>query len=176
LTSFSHLGKIYKKESTSSNIIFGSAHIVESSVMKTGACLMMFVFAFALAGLCSAVDNALCPDMIRVEQRAISPSPEWSITYNPAPHQLEMVTFLSGPPQENASLVYDEKSEVKGGWVGTWKFPRDPRGYWIRCSYEGTRAELSRRLPDSVSVCRVIYTEGMYFPSGLPVIKKIECR
>ncbi len=87
-----------------------------------------------------------------------------------------MVTFFSGPPAEKASLVYDKKSKVKGGWVGTWDFPKDERGYWIQCSYEGTRAELSRRLPDSVSVCRVTYDQGSHFASGLPVIRKIECR
>ncbi|MFI5296300.1 MAG: STY0301 family protein [Thermodesulfovibrionales bacterium] len=53
---------------------------------------------------------------------------------------------------------------------------RDGGGYWIRCSYRGTRAELSRRLRNSVSVCRVAYDNSSRFPSGLPVIRKIECR
>lgn len=144
--------------------------------MKLGTCLCTFVFALVLAGICFAADEVWCPDTIKVDQKAIPPSPEWGVSYNSLPPQLEMVTFFSGPPQENASLVYDEKSKTKGGWVGTWTFPRDAGGYWIRCSYSGTRAELSRRLPDSVSVCRVTYDNGSHFPSGLPVIRKIECR
>jgi len=144
--------------------------------MKLGSWLCTFVFALTLAGISFAADGAWCPDTIKVDQKAIPPSPEWSVSYNSLPHQLETVTFFSGPPQENASLVYDEKSKTKGGWVGTWSFPREAGGYWIRCSYEGTRAELSKRLPDSVSVCRVTYNDGSLFPSGLPVIRKIECR
>jgi len=144
--------------------------------MKSCTCLSMFIFAFVLASLCSAGDKVWCPDTIKVEQKAIPPSPEWSISYNSLPHQLEMVTFFSGPPQENASLVFDEKSKIKGGWAITWNFPRDSGGYWLRCSYEGTRAELSRRLPDSVSTCQITYDDGSRFASGLPVIQKIECR
>jgi hypothetical protein len=144
--------------------------------MKLVTCLCTFVFALVLAGTCFAADEVWCPDTIKVDQKAIPPSPEWSVSYNSLPHQLEMVTFFSGPPQEKGSLVYDEKSKVKGGWVGTWNFPRDAGGYWIQCSYRGTRAELSRPLPNSVSICRVTYDDGSRFPSGLPVIRKIECR
>lgn len=144
--------------------------------MKLGTCLCIFVPLVLLAGICFAVEEAWCPDTIKVDQKATPPSPEWSISYSSLPHQLEMVTFLSGPPQDNASLVYDERSKTTGGWIGTWRFPRDAGGYWIRCSYRGTRVELSRRLPISVSVCRVTYDDGSHFPSGLPVIRKIECQ
>ena len=144
--------------------------------MKRGICVCTLMLTLALAGMCLAADEVSCPDTIKVDQKAIPPSPEWDVSYSALFHQLEMVTFFSGPPQENASLVYDEKSKTKGGWVGTWNFPRDAGSYWIRCSYRGTRAELSRRLPDSVSVCRVTYDNGSHFPSGLPVIRKIECQ
>ena len=144
--------------------------------MKNASCLCTFVFSLVLTGICFAADEVWCPDTIKVDQKAISPSPEWSVSYNSLPPQLEMVTFFSGPPEENASLVYDKRSKVKGGWVGTWNLPRDERGYWIRCSYGGTLAELSRRLPNSVSVCRVTYDDGSRFASGFPVIRTIECR
>ena len=144
--------------------------------MKSGTCLCAFVFALALTGVCLAVDEAGCPATIKVDQKAIPTSPEWAVSYSSLPYQLEMVTFFSGPPQENASLVYDKKSKTRGGWIGTWSFPKGSSGYWIQCSYGGTRAELSRRLPDSVSVCRVTYDYGSSYPSGLPVVRKIECR
>ena len=143
--------------------------------MKSGSYLCTFVFTVVLSGICFAADEAFCPPTIKVEQKAVSPH-EWRVSYNSSPTDLEMVTFFSGPPEENASLVYDEKSKVKGGWVGTWRFPKDPAGYWIRCSYGGTRAELSRRLSDSVSVCRVTYDETVHSVSGLPGIRKIECK
>ncbi|MGO9954259.1 MAG: STY0301 family protein [Dissulfurispiraceae bacterium] len=129
-----------------------------------------------LSGICSAADSVRCPDTIEVDQKALHPLPGWSVSYNSLPLQIEMVTFFNGPPQENASVVYDKESKTKGGWVATWNFPINDGSYWIRCSYRGTRAELSRRLPGSVSVCEVTYDDGSSFPSGLPVIRKIECR
>ena len=115
--------------------------------MKPGTCLCTFVFALVLTGICFAADEVWCPDTIKVDQKAIPPSPEWSVSYNSLPHQLEMVTFFSGPPQENASLVYDEKSKTKGGWVGTWNFPIDAGSYWIQCSYSGTRGRTVQAPP-----------------------------
>ncbi|HTR44439.1 MAG TPA: STY0301 family protein [Thermodesulfovibrionales bacterium] len=144
--------------------------------MKSVLSLCAVVLALGLAGICFAGDEAWCPATIEVDQKAVSPPPEWSVSYNSMPHRLEMVTFFSGPPEKNASLVYDKRSRTTGGWIATWNFPRDAGGYWIRCSYEGTRAELSRRLPDSVGVCRVTYDDASRFPSGLPVIGRIECR
>ncbi len=134
------------------------------------------MIAVLLTGICLAADETWCPGAIEVDQKAVPPSPEWGVSYSSQPHQLEMVTFFSGAPEENASLVYDKKTKTRGGWVGTWNFPKDDRGYWMRCSYAGTRAELSRRLPDSISVCRVTYDDGSRFASGLPVIRKVECR
>ncbi|MGO9611453.1 MAG: STY0301 family protein [Dissulfurispiraceae bacterium] len=144
-------------------------------MMKLGLYLCAFVTLFWMAGVCLAAEEAWCPDTIKVDQKATPPSPEWSISYSSLPHQLEMVTFFSGPLEDNASLVYDEKSKTTGGWIGTWRFPLDTGSYWIRCSYSGTRVELSRRLPMAVSVCRVTYDDGSRFPSGLPGIAKIEC-
>ncbi len=144
--------------------------------MKCSSCLWNFIFAFLLNGFCFAADDVLCPDTIKVEQKAVSPSPEWEVSYSSLPAQLDMITFFNGPPEENASLLYDGQLKIKGGWIGIWHFPKDDRGYWIRCSYEGTRAELSRRLPVSVNVCRVTYDEGVHFASGLPAIRKVECR
>ena len=144
--------------------------------MKRSACLSTFVFALMATGICFAADKVSCPGTVTVDEKVTSPPPEWRLSYSPLPRRLEMVTFFNGPPAEDASLVYDKRSKTKGGWIGTWQFPKDEKGYWIRCSYEGTRAELSRRIPDSVSICRVTYDDGSLFASGLPVVRKIECR
>jgi hypothetical protein len=144
--------------------------------MMRGVFVYMLVLAIASTSPCLAAGETWCPGTIKVEQKAESLPKEWRLSYDSSPNDLEMVTFFSGPPEENASLVYDERSKAKDGWVATWKFPKDPTGYWIKCSYAGTRAELSRRLPDRVSVCRVSYDESMHLPSGLPIIRKIECR
>jgi len=144
--------------------------------MKSITSLYTLGFALVLTGICFAAEEVWCPGTIRVDQKVVFPPAEWSVSYNSLPHQLEMVTFFSGPPEENASLVYDKRSKVKGGWIGTWNFSKDDKGYWIRCSYEGTRAELAKRLPDTLKRCRVTYDEGVHFASGLPAIRKVECR
>jgi hypothetical protein len=144
--------------------------------MKCGVFVCMLVFAVASIGPCFAADETWCPGTIKVEQKAESPSKEWRLSYSSSPNDLEMVTFFSGPPEENASLVYDQRSKAAGGWVGLWEFTKGPAGYWIRCSYGGTRAELSRRLPDWVNSCRITYDESMHSASGLPGIRNIECR
>ena len=89
--------------------------------------------------------------------------------------QLEMVTFYDGPPEEDASLVYDELVEGKDATTATWNLPQSGKGYWVKCRYRGTTLELSKQLPASVSVCRVIYERNSKLPSGLPAIRSIDC-
>jgi hypothetical protein len=123
----------------------------------------------------SAAD-LLCPDAVSVKQNGAPPAPEWSVSYSATPTALEMVTFYSGPPREEASLVYDDFVRGKDSSTATWKFPKDPRGYWIKCSYRGTTVELSKVLPPTVSSCRVTYDREATSASGLPAIKRIACQ
>lgn len=87
-----------------------------------------------------------------------------------------MVTLYSGPPKNEASLDYDEFVSTNDSSVATWKFPKDPQGYRVKCSYRGTTLELSKPLPSPVSSCRVIYDREAGLPSGLPAIKRIACQ
>lgn len=138
-------------------------------------------FSLALAGSCisalpAAAADSLCPDAVSVKQAGAAPAPEWSVSYSASPNQLEMVTFYSGPPKAEASLVYDDFVNAKDSSTATWKFPKDPRGYWIKCSYRGTTLELSKALPATLSSCRVTYDRAAGSPSGLPAIKRIACQ
>jgi hypothetical protein len=117
-----------------------------------------------------------CPDSLVVSQVAKAPSPEWTVSYSSLPVDLEAVTLFDGPPEERASLIYDETSEAGEEWTATWKLAANPRGTWVRCSYRGTTAELSRKLASSVMVCRATYEKAEKWPSGLPVIRLFECR
>jgi hypothetical protein len=120
--------------------------------------------------------GSLCPDTVSVKQTGAPPAPEWLLSYSGAPSELEMVTFYNGPPKEEASLVYDDFVRGKDSSTATWTFPKDPRGYWLKCSYRGTTLELSKALPPSVSSCRVNYERQAASPSGLPAIKRITCQ
>jgi hypothetical protein len=138
--------------------------------------LSVVVAAMLLAALPAFAGDSLCPDTVSVKQTGAAPAPEWSVSYSATPSQLEMVTFYSGPPKEEASLVYDDLVRAKDSSTATWKFPKDPRGYWVKCSYRGTTLELSKALPPTVSSCRATYDRQAASPSGLPTIKRIACQ
>lgn len=123
----------------------------------------------------SAADS-LCPEAVSVTQTGTAPAPEWSLSYSATPSRLEMVTFYNGPPQDEASLVYDSWSNAKDTSIATWKLPKDSRGYWIKCSYSGTTLELAKALSPAVSSCRVTYEREAPSSSGLPAIRSIACR
>jgi len=139
--------------------------------------LLFLAVAATLLTACSASAAAsLCPETVSVKQTGAPPAPEWSVSYSGKPSELEMVTFYNGPPKEEASLVYDDLVRGKDSSTATWKFPKDARGYWVKCSYRGTALELSKALPATVSSCRVTYDRQGGSPSGLPAVKRIACQ
>lgn len=143
--------------------------------MRTLSLLFAVAAMLVTASPASAAD-LLCPEAVSVKQTGAPPAPDWSVSYSATPTGLEMVTFYSGPPKEEASLVYDDFVRGKDASTATWKFPKDPRGYWIKCSYRGTTLELSKALPPTVSSCRVTYDRETTSASGLPAIKRIACQ
>jgi hypothetical protein len=138
--------------------------------------LFLALAAMLLTTRSASAADSLCPDTVSVKQTGAPPAAEWSVSYSGAPSELEMVTFYSGPPKEEASLVYDDFVRGKDSSTATWKFPKDPGGYWVKCSYRGTSLELSKALPPTVSSCRVSYDRHAASPSGLPAIKRIACQ
>jgi hypothetical protein len=123
-----------------------------------------------------AAQGLLCPETVQVRQSSAPALQGWSVSYSEAPNRLEMVTFFNGPPEEQASLVYDRWTDGKGISTATWSLPRDARGYWVRCSYSGTSVELSKRLAPEISSCQVIYQRQAHGVAGLPAIERIACR
>jgi hypothetical protein len=148
---------------------------IDRIAMHTLPMRLVAALAFIAALPVSAADS-LCPDTVSVRQSGAAPAPDWSVSYSAAPLQVEMVTFYSGPPKEEASLVYDTWVNAKDTSTATWKFLHDARGYWIKCSYRGTTMELSKALPATLSSCRVTYDRQATSSSGLPAIKGIACR
>lgn len=142
---------------------------------------MPFLRPLALAGLLGAAcpvyaADALCPDTISVKQTLAAPAPEWTVSASATPIALEMVTFYSGPPKDEASLVYDDLARTSDASVATWNFARDSHGYWVKCSYRGTTQELAKPLPPTLSACRLTYDRQAAGASGLPVIRRIACQ
>jgi hypothetical protein len=138
------------------------------------ACMLLAATMCVCAGV--RADDLFCPESVNVQQSAVAPPAGWTPSLSDASHRLEMVTFFSGPPEEQASLVYDRLTRLQSTSVARWNLPRDARGYWIRCSYTGTSVELSRRLAPEVRVCEVTYDREVSTRAGLPAIKAIACR
>jgi hypothetical protein len=129
--------------------------------------------SLAAAGVAPGIE---CPAQVAAEQKAVSPPAGWTAGLSPEPHHLEQVTFFDGPPEELASLVYDDLKTAGKEQVAVWTFAANPRGFWISCGYSGTAVVLSRRLPAGVKTCRVTYDKTSSSTAGLPAIKKIDCR
>ncbi len=93
-----------------------------------------------------------------------------------APHQLAALTFYDGPPQEKASLVYDDITKAAGKQFAKWTFaPHPERAIWITCSYSGTSILLARALTPGISSCTVTYDARQQI-AGTPLIEKIVCQ
>jgi hypothetical protein len=84
-------------------------------------------------------EPANCPDSIDVNQQLTAPVSGWTTMIDDSPPRLANITFYDGPPQQRASLIYDQKMRVAGKETATWHFlPRADRQIWVGCSYTGT--------------------------------------
>lgn len=108
-------------------------------------------------GYCSAAEPFQCP-----------------ATLDGATHRLAMITFYDGPPEEEASLVYDTLKKSAGKEIATWQI-RPGRKTWVVCTYEGTKAVWKRALPSAIKTCSVAY-DPQNKVAGLPSIESITCR
>jgi hypothetical protein len=65
-----------------------------------------------------------------------------------ADHILAWITFLSGPPDEKASLVYDNWKKRDGLVYAVWNFqPDSTHRIWLSCRYANTDVVLIKELP-----------------------------
>ena len=130
------------------------------------------IIAAALAGVACA--QVGCPSTITVEQKASAPN-DWSLGYAKDAAELSSVTIFEGPPEELASLKYDDERTVKDEIIQTWELPASKRGYWIVCGYANTTAQLRRKLPDDIRACEVIMAKDETYGNGGAVIKRARC-
>ncbi len=126
------------------------------------------------------VNNAACaevafPANISVEQKASTVS-GWSIDYSKLPSALSSATIFEGPPEEQASLKYDDEHTTKDSIIQTWELPASKRGYWMVCGYSNTSAQLRRKLPADVHACEIVLEKGVTFGDGSAVLKRAACR
>jgi hypothetical protein len=119
--------------------------------------------------------TSYCPESISVKQ-TIEKVPEgWTARQGDSPTILEGVTFFSGPPEEQASLVYDKWTRRNGLAYADWHFAKATTPIWLACRYASTSIFLARQLPAETSSCTVTYDPNVQV-AGSPSIKKIACQ
>lgn len=138
--------------------------------------LYSIIFSFLLSSNVFA-SELYCPKSISVKQIINNLPQGWKVTYGNENFNLARITFFDGPPEDNASLVYDHISESGDEIQAEWHFKKSnpDRSIWITCNYESTNVVLSKLLPPSVKECKVTYYKDI-FTSGSNVIKETKCK
>lgn len=138
--------------------------------------LILIAIACAIAPVHFARAESACPATISVEQRGSAPASDWTVSYSGYQTAVAGVTIFEGPPSEQASLVPDSEKPSGDNLIQIWQLPKSDRGYWLQCNYANTTAQISRRLPASVSRCDVVYDHNMHFAGGGNVVKSVNCK
>lgn len=120
--------------------------------------------------------GSYCPASISVKQTAGEIPDGWMATQNDIPNTWEEVIFYSGPPKENASLVYDRWTKSNGVESGIWHFTRNAAPpIWLSCRYSFTNVTLPKQLPSNTTECTATY-KARKSPADPLEIQKLVCR
>ncbi|HZR27446.1 MAG TPA: STY0301 family protein [Terriglobales bacterium] len=118
--------------------------------------------------------ESYCPKSITVKETVEKVPEGWTAGQDKTPKNLLAgITFYDGPPEQEASLVYDSWTKRNGLAYGVWHF--DPNSsIWISCRYSATSVVLSKQLPAKTSKCDVTYDPKVTV-DGYPELQKIAC-
>jgi hypothetical protein len=120
--------------------------------------------------------QSYCPQSISVKQTPANIPEGWTASQDNMPNVWEGVTFYSGPPEDNASLVYHRWAKRNGVESGIWHFaPKSSPPIWLSCRYSFTSVTLSRQLSADTTECTVTY-KARTSPAESLQIQKIACR
>ena len=98
----------------------------------------------------------------------------WALSPASSHNVLAGITIYDGPPEGNASLVYDKQSRKKHMLFLTWTLDGDSKkAFWIVCRYAGTTIQLKRQLPAGIKALRVTF-DDLVKTEGEPTVEKIE--
>ena len=136
--------------------------------------LSPLVAVICMAGIAIA-GELQCPATISVDQKATDVPAGWTSSNNGFKNELAMVTIYDGPPDQGASLVYDDQKTVGNSIIQTWNLAGNSHGSWITCGYSYTSAQLSQKIPADATRCVVTYEGDVSFGSGLHPVRKAVC-
>ena len=116
-----------------------------------------------------------CPATISVDQKATEVPPGWTPSINGFKNELAMVTIYDGPPDQGASLVYDDQKTVGNTIIQTWNLAGNSHGSWMTCGYSYTAAQISQKVPADAKQCVVTYEGDVSLPGGQHPVRKAIC-
>src|SRR5260370_42293684 len=139
--------------------------------------LSLIALACAIAAPHLACAQQTCPPTLKVEQKAVSPGADWSVTYSGYDTALAGVTVFDGPPANQASLAPDREHMTHDAVFQTWKLAKNATGYWLQGEDANTTAQISPRLPPSVSRCDVVYERHVRFGGeDRRAVRSVSCK
>jgi hypothetical protein len=137
------------------------------------ALVIFVVCGIVQAGAIAA--DGYCPSSIEVNQSIKTIPSQWTAAHEDFPSILAGITFYSGPPSEDASLVYDKWVKRNGLAYASWTFSTDSSRIWLKCSYAYTTVTLAKELPKGTKRCDVTYDPKVE-SNGSPEVKDISCK
>ncbi len=146
-------------------------------ILKAVSMGLLIVYAPALASDKEPEWKTLdVPKEIVTKQEIVNTPAGWACAKETHPNVLSAVTISDGPPENEASLVYDKVTRQKNKLIATWRCETDVKEHdWISCSYAGTVVVIKRQLPDGIKELRILYDDEVK-TDGLPTVEKVEYR
>ena len=87
-----------------------------------------------------------CPATIAVNQKITNSPAGWTAGYNGFTNELASLTVYYGPPEEGASLVYNDEKTLADSVTQTWQLTPNERGESITCRYSNTSGQLAQKI------------------------------
>lgn len=116
-----------------------------------------------------------CPATISVDQKVSDTPLGWTAGYNGFKNELAGVTIYDGPPEQGASLVYDDEKTAGNTITQTWKLASGGQGYWLTCGYSNTSAQLTEKIPTDATRCEVTFERDVSFGDWRHPVRKASC-
>lgn len=151
-----------------------SLAVMKAARLRLSIFIVGFLIQGALAGP-AAASELDCPAQVSVDQKATATPAGWTAGDNGFKNELASVTIYDGPPEQGASLVYDDEKSAANTTTQTWKLAPSPRGYWITCGYSNTSTQLTQKIPADATRCEVTFERNVSFGDGRHPVRKAAC-
>ena len=147
---------------------------MKRTVAQLGSLITAFLALSSFATYAAAAD-IVCPAEVAVDQRVSAALAGWTAGNNGFKNELAGVTIYDGPPEQGASLVYDDEKTSADTITQTWKLVPSSRGYWLTCGYSNTSAQLTQKIPTDATRCEVTFERNVSFGDGRHPVRRAFC-